>query len=816
VRFRDDRFTTYTTRDGLPNDYVFSLTVEPDDTLWVGTDVGLARYRDNRFTTFTTADGLVNNTTHAVYRDRAGRIWAGSSEGVSRIDPAGGIAIYTKADGLSENIIDCIFEDREGNIWVGTNNGGLNRLKPRALRRFGRADGLPGENIVPIAQDAQGDIWIGMTCGGLVRYDPAAGTFTTVADLKGTPSSCIWSLLPARDGSVWLGTWGGGLTHRVDGGLTTYTRANSGLVDDAVLALYEDRGGAIWIGTLAGLSRLKDGAFQSWRARDGLVADDVHFITEDRQGAIWIGTSGGVSRLQNGTFTNYTTAQGLSYDQVRAIHETADGAIWIGTYGGGLNRLKSNIFTRYTTRNGLAENVVSRILEDDAGNFWMSGNTGIYRVRRQELDDLADGKTTTITSTAYNVADGPRSNECNGGGQPAGWKLRDGTLWFPTARGVVTIDPRRVTSNPFPPPVVIEQVLVDRRAQEGFDQGIEVRPGASELEIHYTGLSLTSPEQVRFRYRLAPLDDQWIEAGTRRTAYYSHVPPGRYNFTVLASNGDGVWNATGARLMVRFVPAFYQTWWFLVFVTVASASVVLLIYEGRIKRLTRAREAQEEFSRRLIASQEHERKRVAAELHDSLSQTLVVIKNRALLSLETPENPQRALDQMDEIADAVTDAIDEVKEISYNLRPYHLDRLGLTKAIDAMIDKVAATDSVRFTKVLDSVDDVFPKEAEINVYRIVQECVTNIVKHADATEACVTVRRNNGFVDVSIRDNGKGFVPPHGSSEARGFGLIGIAERARLFGGEPQIQSAPGQGTTIHMTLDVHATHATNGTGHGA
>jgi ligand-binding sensor domain-containing protein/signal transduction histidine kinase len=821
VRLAGGRFTTYTTHDGLPDDYVIAILPARDDSLWVGTNNGLAQLqRDRVMTTYTTADGLPTNTLRYLYEDRAGNVWAGTAEGVSRLSaspssPASrtrAVVTYAKADGLSDNVVDSILEDREGNVWIGTNTGGLNRLKTRQLAAFGRAEGLPGDGVVPITEDAQGDIWIGMTCGGLVRYRRRDETFTTFTERDGLPNPCVWSLLASRDGGLWLGTWGGGLTRFKDGRFTTYTSSNSGLSNDAVLSLYEDRAGAIWAGTLRGINRFKDDRFRVYRKEQGLGNDDVRFITEDRHGALWIGTTGGLSRFKDGTFTNYTTDQGLSYDFVRAIHESADGTLWIGTYGGGLDRLKDGRFTRYTTRDGLFENVVSRILEDDRGNFWMTGNTGIFRVRRQELDDLADGRTASVTSIAYGVPDGMRSNECNGGGQPAGWHARDGTLWFPTARGVVMIDPRRVTLNTTEPPVAIEQVLVDRRVQDRR-RDIDVPPDAGDLEIQYTGLSFSAPEHVRFRYKLSGLDEHWVEAGTRRTAYYSHVPPGRYTFTVLASNGDGVWNGTGASLQLRIVPPFYRTGWFLALAAASAAGVVLITYERRIRRLTRARRAQEAFSRRLIASQEHERKRLAAELHDSVSQTLVVIKNRALLSLQTPDDPRRALDQMDEIADAASEAIDEVREISYNLRPYHLDRLGLTKAIDAMIEKAAAsaTDGPRFTTQLDDLDDLFPKDAEINVYRIVQEGVTNIVKHAKATEANVTIARGAHGVTITIRDNGRGFdgSGPHDASSAtRGFGLIGIAERARQFGSEPLIQSAPGQGTTIHMTLTVRTQDA--------
>lgn len=812
--FSNDHITAFTQEDdGLPANYVRDVLVRPrDGSVWFATAGGLARLKSRvsgGFITYTLADGLPTNDLRCLYEDRVGQLWIGTTAGLTRFsDQAPHFVTLSKADGLSDADVQSILEDREGDLWVGTNTGGLNRLKPHKFTVLGRSEGLPGDNVVPITEDAHGDLWIGMTCGGLVRYRPADGTIKTFTVADGLAHRCVWSLLAGRDDSLWIGTWSGGLGRLKDGTFTRYTPENSGLSIPVVLALHEDAAGTLWVGTTVGLNRLmRNGQFQVYRTRDGLVHDEVRVIIEDRQGALWIGTSGGLSRFKDGRFTNYTTAQGLSNNFVREIHETPDGALWIGTYGGGLNRFKDGRFTPITMRQGLGDNVVSRILDDDRGNFWMSGNTGIFRVSRQELDDVADGKRQTISSVAYGVADGMRTAECHGGGQPAGWKTRDGTFWFPTVRGVVTFDPRRVARNTIAPPVVLEQVLIDRQEQD-LHHEINVPPDAGDLEIRYTGLSLSAPEHVRFRYQLEGLDAQWVDAGTRRTAYYSHVPPGRYTFTVIAANADGVWNTTGASLRFRIVPPFYRTAWFLTLVLASLAGVVLLTYEQRIRRLTRARQAQEEFSRQLIASQEHERKRVAAELHDSLGQTLVVIKNRALVSLQSPDNPHRAFDQMDEIAEAAAHAIDEVREIAFNLRPYHLDRLGLTKAIDAMIDK-AATDGIRFTKQLDALDNLFPKDAEIHVYRIIQEAITNIVKHAAATEASVTVTREPHAVTICIRDNGRGFTDAAAEQNGRrGFGLIGIAERARQFGSEPIIQSAPGRGTTITMTLHHEAPHA--------
>ena len=466
-----------------------------------------------------------------------------------------------------------------------------------------------------------------------------------------------------------------------------------------------------------------------------------------------------MSRFKDGAFTNYTTEQGLAHNYVRAIHQTADGTMWFGTYGGGLDRFRDGRFTHYTTRDGLFGNVVSRILEDERGNFWMTGNKGIFRVARQDLDDFADRKRSSITSVPYGVADGMVNSECNGGGQPAGWKRRDGTLWFPTARGVVRIDPAHVTSNTVAPPVAIERVLVDRTESGSARRDRRASGRRRSGDLTTPALSYSAPEHVRFKYMLAGLDDGWTDAGTRRSVYYSHLPPGSYTFRVIAANGDGVWNTTGSHIGLRIVPAFYQTWWFVVFLGHGRG-------HARVRDSRSARadpDAREGRAGSVLAPPdrvagsrtEAHRGGAARQLE---SDTRGDQDPRAAQPAARRTIIVRALDQMDEIAEAATDAIDEVKEIAYNLRPFHLDRLGLTAAIDVMLMKMADAHGLRIVKDLDPLDGVFPKDEEINIYRIVQEGLTNIVKHAAATEVKVTIKRDARSVAIAIEDNGHGFV----------------------------------------------------------
>jgi signal transduction histidine kinase len=359
-----------------------------------------------------------------------------------------------------------------------------------------------------------------------------------------------------------------------------------------------------------------------------------------------------------------------------------------------------------------------------------------------------------------------------------------------------------VSINPLPPPVVIESVLIDRQSA-AFGDELKIAPGKNDLEINYTGLSFIKPEQVRFRYKLEGLNDDWIEAGNRRAAYYSYVPPGEYNFRVIAANSDGVWNTTGAMIRVVVQPPFWRTWWFAAAIVCSLVGLGFLIYNRRVAVLKRAHHVQEAFSRRLIESQEQDRKRIAAELHDGLGQSLVIIKNRAVLSLTARENYERAFEQLNEIAGAATEALNEVKEITYNLRPYQLDRLGLTKAIESMLRR-ASSDATEFSFEIDSIDGRFPEDSEINVYRIVQESVNNIIKHASASLAKIRIKGCERTVEITIEDNGKGFDTGKIRSSGGGFGLLGIAERTRIFDGVFEVHSTVGRGTVISIELPTN------------
>ncbi len=774
--------------------------------LWIGAaDLGLVRVGTDGASIYYAEREAVTRTelVEEIYEDREGTIWIGTRGKGLLCFRQGRFSVYTTADGLATNFIRSIGEDREGTLWLGTTNRGLIRVSRRFITTYSVRDGLVFNNVHPISQDRAGRIWIG-TAAGLSIFQN--GRFTNYTKKDGLRRDGVQAFCEDKDGHMWVGL-AGGLLQFQNGKITNRTA----LVGDVtVLAICQDRSGAMWFGTDRRVFRWRPeqgDTVEHFTIKHGLPNDDVKAIHEDRQGRLWFGTFGGLAQFQDGRFTSYTAADGLAGNRVRSIYEDTEGVLWIGTYDDGLSRFREGRFASFKVENGLYNNGVFQILEDARSYFWMSSNKGIHRVSKQQLNDFAAGRVAGLDGFAYGKQDGMLSIGCNGGRQPGGIKARDGKLWFPTQEGVVVVDPEAVPFNPLPPPVLIESVSLERNLLD-FRQGVTVKPGQRYLEIAYTGLSFLKAEQVRFKYKLEGQDADWIDVGTRRTAYYAQLSPGTYTFKVIAANSDGVWNNQGASLQLRVIPPFYRTWWFLGLMAMMLMGLAVTFYRWRIAQLKQEHARQTAFSRRLIDSQETERKRIAAELHDSLGQSLIVIKNQSVLSLHSLDDPQDLEEQITSITSAAAQAIQEMKDISHNLRPYLLDRLGLKLALESMLKKAAASGQLQITTELDAIDKLFPSESEIHVYRLVQEALNNILKHAHATRARVQIRRHDHHLAILIEDNGRGFLLAEQTSQQSsqatqtgGFGLTGSSERARLLGGNYSIASQPGQGTRVIIEI---------------
>lgn len=362
------------------------------------------------------------------------------------------------------------------------------------------------------------------------------------------------------------------------------------------------------------------------------------------------------------------------------------------------------------------------------------------------------------------------------------------------------INPDDVSFNPNPPPVQIESVLIERQAAVDFQNGIALGAGGDNLEIRYTGISFIKPEQVKFRYRVEGLEDDWTDVGTRREVYFPFLPAGEYTFHVIAANSDGVWNQTGASLKIRVLAPFWQTRWFIALCAAIAVAMVFLIFRLREQQLKRRQIVQQEFARRLLDSQEQERKRIASEMHDSLGQYLLAIKNWALFGLNSLPKENAAREYLTEVSETSTLALDEVREIAHNLRPYQLERLGLKNTLEYMLKNLKT--SIHIRSEIAEIDDALSKESEIVLYRIIQESLNNVIKHSDARNVFLSINSFDGYMELVCKDDGKGFnFDTAINSPASGLGLKGLAERVSILNGEYKIDSEIGKGTTVSIKI---------------
>ena len=604
------KYRQFTAADGAGSHRIRAIVADRDGVVWLGTEGGgLLRYENDRFTRFTQQDGLASDMVYALAKDNAGRLWIGTYKGgvdvlhngrFGETRLRGQSVIALRADGdavwvggeaaglcrLAGERVDCdplgeadtvdlirsLLIDREGSLWVGGTNSGLHRFADAKVKTTLAAES--NNHVRTVFEDARGDIWAGMDGDGLHQLRDR--TLVPFAGPGRLPNAFIRSVIGDRAGNLWVGTLGG-LARISNGGVTSYS-VRDGLSGDFVYVAFEDRSGGLWIGTTSGLNRRVGERFETV-----IPSVDVRSMLEDSRGRLWIGLRDGLICRDGTAVSDCGLGTAFRGTAVFGFHQDTKGEMWIAS-AAGIARLQGRSLVRYRARDGLPDDSAFAILEDASANLWISSNKGIYRITRGALDDFDQRRTRAIALTMFGKADGMAAAQCNGTTQPSAWKSRDGRLWFSTVKGVVTVDPENIRTNSMPPPVAVSQLSVDG-ALVPLDALDSVGPGAQRLEIDYAALSYVAPERVRFRYRLDGFDTQWVEAGTRRTAYYTNLPPGDYSFHVIAANEDGQWNTTGVTVPFRIAPHWYETWWYRSLLVLIVGVALISAYRIRVWQL---------------------------------------------------------------------------------------------------------------------------------------------------------------------------------------------------------------------------------------
>jgi len=743
--------------------------------------------------------------------DSRSNIWVCTIQrGVCQVLPDGKMLRWNEENGISYHGTRFVFEDREHNLWIGTSGGGLQRFKERRFRSFGPEAGLTERVVKSIAPASDGGVWIGTYGNGLFRWTQEGITNVPLSDWT-NKHLYVQAVVSQSNSSVWIGTYGAGLFMLDGNGSHRFPADQVG--GDNGLALFEDSRGRIWTSGGQGISMFEGEAFQGYKP----LVNGVCCFAEDSDKIVWFSNQEGVYRVENDSFREVKDNSIGRLGGVVCMRAQPHGVMWLGTIGGGLLRWKNGAVSRIDVDDGLASPNIHGIVDDQRGYFWMSSNRGVMRVAQAELEAVADGARKKVVSQLLDLNDGLPSVECPNGQQPTCCRDAEGRLWFATLKGAAMMDPAIFRANRIAPLARIEDIVynlhprgtagserVTGRLQPPFRDNVELPAACRGIEIHYTAPSFASPQKVRFQTLLDAEDLGWSEVDNRRVAYFDELRPGRHVFRVRAANDDGVWNESSATLAFTVLPFFWQTGWFrgLGLVAICGAA---LAWVYRLKTsLDRRHAAQENITRQLILSQENERHRVASELHDGLGQNLLLMKNRLRMLAEkvTPEISKPLL----EISAFTSQAIAEVRSISHALRPSALEQVGLTKAIEWMVDQIAQTSTAKYSSELENIDGVLKPDMEINLYRIAQEALNNVIKHSQATEVIVQVGREPEAVVVSVYDNGRGFEmkSTHRNGNIHtGIGLYNMAERAKVLGGRLEIRSNAGSGTrlTLHVPI---------------
>ena len=783
----------------------FFLHEAPDGSIWLSDDHGLRRLTDQKGAPI---------AQHSSAQDAGGRIrfgdftfagdaiWAVSDQGLRRFDHIDQWPVprvtdstpgesFTTAQGLSSDAVWKVLIDREGSVWVGTNSG-LDRLRRTALTTLS----LPTaeEHDFSIVAGDLDSIWTGNLSLPLTRV-AADGTITSFPKTVG--SICLRRL---RDGTIWSAGGGQSLLWHSSGAAFAPMHFPENEFGP-VMSLAVDRNNDLWINTAAGGTyQLANG---KWNREDdalGRKPGVLGAMAGDDLGNVWFGFSNYLLKWDGSEFQRFSFPNGR-----RGVSETTLSVrgerVWLGGTGG-VALFTKGVFYVMQWKDQNLPGRVSGVLETETGDLWMNGFSGITHVTTGELAHWLRDPAYAVTAEHLDALDGLPGLSTERIPEPSLAESSDGRLWFATTRGIAWLDPVSLHQNlnRLPPPVIITSILSNGKTYPGSSD-LTLPAHTDRLEINYTALSLAIPERVLFRYKLEGVDTDWQDAGTRRQAFYTHLPPGYYRFRVIACNNDGVWNETGANLAVSIRPAFYQTWWFLALIVLGAAALMWWIIRRRIAGI--ARQLQDRLGERLA-----ERERIARELHDTLLQSLFGLTLRfhtAASQLPAGDPAREALDEALQQADKV---MQEGRERVLNLRGRRTQRVSLADALAEVGHQLRAIHPANFQVSVQG--RVRPLDAIVQeeILLIGREALTNAFTHSGGKHIEAQVWYQPTALHVTVTDDGDGIDEAVLKAGFRSghWGLPGMRERAGKLRGELRVGRSKDGGTQI--TLQVPGTIA--------
>ncbi len=774
---------------GLGNASITHLLPAGDRELWIGTDTGVVRWDGSELTRSGVDAQLSHSPVLAMTRDRKSNLWVANSEGLWRSGGQGDVTCEEPAEADSAPITS-LFEDREGNIWTG-DAAGIARLRPTAFVTYATSGTPRPANDGALYSGAGDRLWFGPSNGGLFYLQQ--GRIERVS-MAGLDQDVVYSISGGGD-EVWLGRQHGGLTRlrTVDRSFTadTYARAQ-GLPQDSVYTVYRSRDGAVWAGTLSGgAARFQNGHFTTYTASNGLASDHISAILETSDGTTWFATPNGLSAFSNGQWRNYAGREGLPPGAVNCLLEDSAGVLWLGTSEGPAFLQSGRIRIPPQLSDALREEVLG-MAEDADGWLWIATSAHVLQVKR---DKLREGSLNGDIRE-YGIPDGllgtagvrrDRSVVADGGGR----------IWFSLNRGISVVDPARVSRQSVPAIVTIQAISGDG-SPLGLRGDLHIPADTRRIVFSYAGLSLSTPERVKYRYMLDGFDHGWSEPSGTREAFYTNLGPGSYRFHVMASNGAGLWNGAEATAALEVDPLFWQTWWFYACAALACWLAVFSAFRSRMSRLTR--QLNMRFEERLA-----ERTRIAQELHDTLLQGVLSVSMRLHIVVDGLPEGSPAKPLLDSILDLMKRVIDEGRNTLQGLRSSYGRGTDLEQSFSSIRGELFGGGEMDFRIIVEGQPRTLHPVLRDEVYRIGREALVNAFRHSRATKIEIELEYAPRELRVLVRDNGCGIDPQTLRSGTFGhWGLSGMRERAESIGARFHVWSSAVVGTEVQLSVPGH------------
>jgi len=786
------------------SDGIAGLALAPDGSLWVGMlrqgpGAGLGRLVKGTFKSFV-APGFDGSklAVIAMTVERDGTLWVGTiGKGLFRIR-GNSVEHYGRAEGLSSDSVQGLFEDREGILWVTTTNG-IDSFREPPVTTFSAVEGLALDSVVGVLASRDGTVWVAN--GDSLDHIEKDGTISSIRWGKGLPGEQVTTMLEDRAGNLWVAV-GDGLYLLRHGRFRRIPEPNHQPFG-MILTLIEDVEGNLWAGCYGNQRRLV--RIRNFQVREEFLPPRVPLgrLTADPQGGIWIGTrKRNLVLFRNSMVQNFpinSNADLPTWD----LRAQPDGSI-LAAFDDGLVGVRQGKAQRMTTKNGLPCNTVYSFIEAKEKTWWLYTSCGIVALPDSELQRWWANSEAVLQPKLYDASDGARPNWYSIS-PPA--VSPDGRVWFATGQLVQMVDPSRLMHNPQPAPAHIESVIVDRKEFAATDK-LLIPPRPPDVQIDYTSPTFTIPQNVKFRYRLDGYDHDWHEAGTRRQAFYTNLPPGKYSFRVIASNSDGVWNQSAAKLDFSIAPAYYQTNWFRALCACIFLALLWAAYQWRVRQL------QHQFDMTLEA-RVGERTRIARDLHDTLLQSA----HGLLLRFQTvsqllPDRPIEAKEKLDNAIDQTADFITEARDEVQGLRDSTVQSNDLALAISTLGQELG-TDSANhrpaFRVAVEGESRNLHPIIRDEIYKIAAEALRNAFRHSQARQIEVEIRYDNEQFRLRVRDDGKGIDPAILASQGSEghYGFPGMRERTTLIGGKLVVWSEVDAGTEVEVRLPAATAYAT-------